>query len=86
MGVFKEDNPWRGYEWLYGSTHEPDTMSVDIQGIIPYTSIKSLFGAFSPMDWVSSYKPIRRVINNIIPLIDPLNYHLRPLYNYLCSH
>ncbi len=31
----KEPNPWRGYEWLLGSTEEPDTMTTEIHGIIP---------------------------------------------------
>jgi hypothetical protein len=34
-GYKKETNPWRGYEWLMGSTEEPDTMTMEIHGILP---------------------------------------------------
>ena len=70
--VFEEDNPWRGYEWYYGSTEEPDTMSADILGTIPYTGIKSPFSS-SSMDWTVSYKPFKTVLNKLIPFVNPFN-------------
>ncbi|RLF50383.1 MAG: hypothetical protein DRN24_06620, partial [Thermoplasmata archaeon] len=30
-----EKNPWRGYEWYLGSTEEPDTLTMEVYGIIP---------------------------------------------------
>jgi len=33
--VIYEENPWRGYEWYLGSTDEPDTLTMDVNGIIP---------------------------------------------------
>jgi len=74
-GYNKEENPWRGYEWLLGSTEEPDTMTIDIHGILP-----SIFGNPDPngvrvaktaLDWALAYRPIRDVIGTIasLPLI-----------------
>jgi len=71
--VFDEKNPWRGYEWHYGSTEEPDTMSVDLEGTIPYTNLKIPFLKSTSMDWTSSYKPLRIVLNKIIPFVDPFD-------------
>ena len=71
--VFEEDNPWRGYEWYAGSTKEPDTMSVDIGGIIPYGNIRIPFIPASGVDNVISYKPIRTILNQVIPFFDPFN-------------
>lgn len=71
--VFKEKNPWRGYEWYSGSTQEPDTMSADIKGTIPYTGITVPFISPSSMDWTVSYKPFRTVLNKIIPFVDPFD-------------
>ena len=31
----KEENPWRLYEWMLGSTEDPDTMTMEVHGIIP---------------------------------------------------
>jgi hypothetical protein len=68
----KEDNPWRGYEWLMGSTEEPDTMTMDIHGIIPM-----LLGNPDPigiyffktgLDWALAKRPIRDFIGNIASL------------------
>ncbi len=71
--AFDEKNPWRGYEWFYGSTEDPDTMSVDLEGTVPYTSFKIPFLKSSSMDWTSSYKPIRILLNKIIPFVDPFD-------------
>jgi len=58
-GATKEENPWRAYEWLLGSTEEPDTMSMDIQGIFPFTNIRGLLLPPLGQDWVIARKPIR---------------------------
>jgi len=71
FGTIGEDNPWRGYEWYFGSTEEPDTMSQDINGVIPFTNIKVPGLPAFGMDWVLARKPIREMLNKIIPFIDP---------------
>ena len=71
-GYNKESNPWRGYEWLMGSTEEPDTMTSEIHGILP-----ALMGNPNPrgmrifttaLDWAASNRPIRDVISKIANL------------------
>lgn len=68
----KETNPWRGYEWWMGSTEEPDTMTMDIHGILP-----SIAGNPDPigtrfiktgLDWAVARRPIRDIIGNIASL------------------
>lgn len=72
-GVFEERNPWRGYDWYRGSTIEPDTMSIDIKGIIPFTNKKSIFMPISGADYVATSKPIKEFLNKIIPLFNPFD-------------
>jgi hypothetical protein len=71
-GYKKETNPWRGYEWLLGSTEEPDTMTSDIHGVI-----SALIGNPDPkgprflttaLDWALAKRPIRDIIGNIASL------------------
>ncbi len=71
-GYNKEPNPWRGYEWLMGSTAEPDTMTSEIHGILP-----ALMGNPNPMgmrifttalDWAASNRPIRDLLGKIANL------------------
>jgi len=69
--AFSDDNPWRGYEWFLGSTDEPDTMSVDLVGILPYTGIRVPLMPAISQDWVISRKVVREFFNKLIPLIDP---------------
>jgi len=75
-GYNKEDNPWRGYEWWMGSTEEPDTMTMDVHGILP-----ALMGNPDPLgirfvktglDWAVAKRPIRDLIGNIasLPIIN----------------
>jgi hypothetical protein len=67
----EEENPWRGYDWYLGCTEEPDSMSMDIEGILPFTSFD--IPLFPPIGqaWVAARKPVREFINSIIPFIDP---------------
>jgi len=71
-GYNKETNPWRGYEWLLGSTAEPDTMTSEIHGILP-----ALAGNPNPMgprilstalDWATAKRPIRDLFGKIASL------------------
>ncbi len=71
-GYNKETNPWRGYEWNLGSTDEPDTMTMDIHGILP-----SIFGNPDPngmrfittaLDYSLAKRPIRDIIGNLASL------------------
>ena len=68
----KEPNPWRGYEWLMGSTSEPDTMTMEIHGVLP-----ALFGNPNPkgirilttaLDWAAAKRPIRDILGEIASL------------------
>ncbi len=68
-GYNKETNPWRGYEWLMGSTYEPDTMTSEIHGLLP-----ALAGNPNPrgirifstaLDWAAAKRPIRDIVSRI---------------------
>jgi len=68
----KETNPWRGYDWLMGSTEEPDTMTMEVHGIL-----SALLGNPNPkgprffalgLDWALSKRPIRDIIGRIFNL------------------
>lgn len=72
-GALKEENPWRGYDWQMGSTKEPDTMSMDIKGFIPFTNIKLPLPIATGQTWVLSRKPFREFLNSVIPGFDPFN-------------
>jgi len=77
-GYKKETNPWRGYEWLMGSTEEPDTMTMEVHGVLP-----AIFGNPDPygirflktgVDWAVAKRPIRDIFGNIasLPLLNIL--------------
>ncbi len=68
----KETNPWRGYEWLMGSTEEPDTMTMEIHGLLP-----ALFGNPDPfgirflktgIDWAVAKHPVRDIFGTLTSL------------------
>jgi hypothetical protein len=71
FGTINDDNPWRGYEWYFGSTEEPDTLSLDIKGFIPFTNIHLPGLPSLTFTWVLARKPLREMLNKIIPIIDP---------------
>lgn len=56
--VVNEPNPWRGYEWMGGSTEEPDTLTAD-----------TIFN--SGWDFIPAKKPLSELMNKLIPFIDP---------------
>ncbi len=70
----KEPNPWRAYEWSMGSTTEPDTMSMQIHGILatiegnPNPRLHLITTAF---DWAIAKRPVRDIIGMIcnLPLL-----------------
>jgi hypothetical protein len=67
----KEPNPWRAYEWSMGSTTEPDTMSMQIHGILataegnPNARLHLITTAF---DWAIAKRPVRDIIGMIFNL------------------
>ena len=72
-GAKKQENPWRGYDGYFGSTEEPDTMTLDMYGYIPFTSVKSALIPAMGLDWVLATKPLRSAINRIVPFFDLFN-------------
>jgi len=76
-GAMKEENPWRGYDWLLGSTEEPDTMTMDIKGFIPFTNHKSLVIPATGMDWVLARKPVKEKINDLLDIIKIIPFRLK---------
>jgi hypothetical protein len=67
---FKEPNPWRGYEWLYGSTEEPDTMTTEIHGIIPMLLGNPKWNGFirTALDFAPAKRPLLDLIGKIASL------------------
>ncbi len=70
-GPAKQENPRFGYDWYLGSTEEPDTMTMDIKGIIPFTNHNSFLFPATGFDYALARKPIREILNKIIL---PRNY------------
>ncbi len=81
-GYNKESNPWRGYEWFRGSTEEPDTMTMEIHGIIPAlfgnpepSGLMKLFNLFpigTALDWAPAKKPLLDAIGTVgsLPILN----------------
>ena len=71
-GYNKETNPWRGYEWLMGSTEEPDTMTMEIHGILPALTgnpnPRGLRILTTALDWAVAKRPIRDIIGKAASL------------------
>jgi len=84
-GAMKETNPWRGYDWELGSTEQPDTMSLDVKGFIPFTNHNSLVIPATGMDWVLARKPVREKINALLDMIKiiPFRFQTNNLYDGL---
>lgn len=83
-----EENPWRGYEWYLGSTEEPDTLTMEMYGVIPMLfgnpTEKGLtgHGVFrTALDYGFAKKPILDLISKlplvktIFPWMDPQDYY-----------
>ncbi|MFO7678341.1 MAG: cell wall-binding repeat-containing protein [Thermoplasmatota archaeon] len=76
----KETNPWRAYEWLLGSTEEPDTMTADIHGLLPMITgnpnPRGIRLVRTAMDYALARRPIRDILGSIASL--PILRHLTP--------
>jgi hypothetical protein len=73
-GAVREENPWRGYDWYLGSTREPDTMSMDIHGIIPFSNHEPIIWPATGRDWVLARKPVRESLNKILDLFNLIRF------------
>ena len=71
FGFSKETNPWRGYEWMLGSTEEPDTMTMEIHGIIPaLLGNPNMQGLFPiGLDYFPTERPIYNKLTKILSFI-----------------
>jgi hypothetical protein len=74
FGYKKEDNPWRGYDWLLGSTENPDTMTMEVHGLLPaLLGNPNIEGILSTgEDFWPSERPVLHTIGKIlnsIPII-----------------
>jgi hypothetical protein len=74
-GAKKESNPWRAYDWYLGSTDEPDTLTVEVHGIIPaLLGNPQANGLFrTAFDWAPAKKPILDKIGNVLSVIPIVN-------------
>ncbi len=79
-GYNKETNPWRGYEWLLGSTEEPDTMTSEIHGIAAALAgnpdPRGLRLFTTALDWATAKRPVRDIFGKLSSL--PLIRHIVP--------
>ncbi len=78
----KEDNPWRLYEWFLGSTENPDTMTMEVHGILPTimgnpTNDRLLRLGLA---WAPARKPILDKVADILerPYLFPVLSYLAP--------
>jgi hypothetical protein len=69
--AYDEKNPWRGYEWLLGSTEDPDTMTMEVHGVVAsLLGNPNLNGIFrTGLDWAWAKKPILDKIGKILGAI-----------------
>jgi hypothetical protein len=81
-GSAKEENPWRLYEWYLGSTENPDTMTMDVHGVIPaLLGNPTRDGIFrTGLAWAPARKPILDKIADILnrPFLFPVISYLSP--------
>ena len=67
FGFVKEENPWRGYDWYLGSTEEPDTMTMEVHGIIPAILANPELNGLLPIgeDYWPSERPVIEKLSKI---------------------
>lgn len=71
LGYEKESNPWRGYDFLMGSTENPDSMTMNAHGILAgFIGNPNMNGLF-PLGWdyTVNEKPYRQNLFKLISYI-----------------
>ena len=71
FGSQKEENPWRGYDWLLGSTEEPDAMTMEVHGFLPALLGNPNMNGLFPTgeDFWPSERPILHTLGKTLKLI-----------------
>lgn len=71
FGYEKESNPWRGYDFLMGSTDNPDTMTMNAHGIIPGILGNPNIDGLFPLGWdyTVNEKPYRQTLFRLFSYI-----------------
>ncbi len=71
FGYEKESNPWRGYDFLMGSTETPDSMTMNVHGIIPGLIGNPNMDGLFPLGWdyTINEKPLRQNLFKLISRI-----------------
>jgi hypothetical protein len=74
FGFEKEGNPWRGYDFLMGSTETPDSMTMNAHGIIPGMIGNPNMDGLFPLGWdyTINEKPYRQNLFKLISYIPVL--------------
>jgi hypothetical protein len=71
-GYTEETNPWRSYEWLMGSTEEPDTMTMEVNGLLAALAgnpdPKGLRLFATGLDLALAKRPVRDIVGKISSL------------------
>ena len=65
-----DPNPWRMYEFYLGSTEEPDTLTIEIHGILPaLLGDPDMNGIFrTALDWAPAKSNVRDKICNLLAI------------------
>lgn len=71
LGYEKEPNPWRGYDFLMGSTAKPDSMTMNAHGILPGIIGNPNMDGLFPLGWdyTVNEKPYRQALFKLISYI-----------------
>ena len=76
FGYTKESNPWRGYDWYLGSTDDPDTMTMEVHGLLPALLGNPELNGLLPIgeDYWPSERPILHGIFGLLNKIPGLKW------------
>jgi len=81
-GTMKEENPWRLYEWYMGSTENPDTMTMEVHGVIPALLGNPTKDGFLRLGlaWAPARKPMLDKVADILnkPYLFPIISYFAP--------
>ncbi len=71
LGYMKQENPWRGYDWYLGSTENPNTMTMEINGFLAgFLGNPNIGGIFpTGLEISHSEKPYRQAFFKIVSFI-----------------